>query len=269
MIKYLRKKLGQFRYINHPGQVWRYFFSPIKSIELAITYNCNFRCKGCYAADLRKPIMLTKKQILDFVYEYKPMHINLTGGEPMLHPHLFDIIKEIPNSVVKSMVTNGSLLKEEDIYKLKESGLNTIQISFGINYPVDNLSKAYLCKKAGLNVCLSVTNTNKNKKFIETAIKESELYNYHVLFNLPSGELMDDFDRETYFKYRDHPLVREDNMFWAGRDKCPAGTKKIYITAFGTLMPCDRLHKVYNTYEEMREEFKHNCVYCTRWGNLK
>jgi MoaA/NifB/PqqE/SkfB family radical SAM enzyme len=270
MLGYFKKKLGQRRYVKNLGQVYRYLFSEVKSIEIAITYACNFHCKGCYAGDLRENVMLSKEEIKKIVDKYRPMHINITGGEPMLHPKIYEIISEMPKSVVVSMVTNGSLLNEEKIKKLKRCGLNTIQISYGKNYPwLHNLQLACYAKKAGLNVCLSVTNTKENKDYIEQAIDISEKKGYHVLFNLPHGILEKSFDKETYFKYRNHPLVREDNMFWKGKDKCPAGTKKIYITAKGELMPCDRLHKVYNSYEEMKKEFKHNCVYCTRWGNLK
>ena len=31
-------------------------------------------------------------------------------------------------------------------------------------------------------------------------------------------------------------------MFWSGRDRCPAGTQKIYITNDGDVMTCDRIH---------------------------
>ena len=222
-LKFLRKRIGQVRYVKRPGQVWRFFFSKVKSIEIAIIWACNFKCPGCYAEDLKNPkTFLTKEQVVGFIKKYKPMHVNLTGGEPLLHPELYGIIREIPKSVVISLVTNGSLLNEEKVKRLKEAGLNTIQISFGKNYPLDNLEKAKLAKKAGLNVCLSVTNTFENKGHIIKAIKFGEENNIHILWNLPMGILEKQFDKETYFKYRNHQLVREDNMFWAGRNKCPA-----------------------------------------------
>jgi len=263
------KRLRQLRYIKNLGQVWRYFTSEIKSIELAITYNCNFHCKGCYAADLKEQIFMPKEQVLKILEQYKPMHVNLTGGEPLLHPDLLEIISGISKSVVVSIVTNGSLLTEEKLLSLKEVGLNTIQISYGINYPIlHNTSLAIKAAEIGLNTCLSVTNTFSNKEIIKLAIQYSSKYNWHVLFNLPYGDLEKEFDKETYLKYRNNPMVREDNMFWNGKDKCPAGTKKIYITAKGELMPCDRIHEVFNSYEEMKEYYKRNNIFCTRWGDL-
>ncbi len=269
-LKFLRKRLGQVRYVKNPMQIWRFFFSKVKSIEIAITYACNFKCPGCYAEDLKttKPTMLSKEMVLGFIKKYKPMHVNITGGEPLLHPQIYEIIREIPKSVVVSIVTNGSLLNEEKIKKLKKAGLNTIQISFGKNYPWENLEKAKIAKKYGLNVCLSVTNTKKNKEYILAAIRAAEKNDYHVLWNLPSSFIMKNFDSETYFKYRNHPRVREDNMFWAGRNVCPAGRQKIYITAKGELMPCDRWHKSYPDLESMRKDFQGKKVWCSRLGDI-
>lgn len=267
-LKYLRKKLGQARYVKNLGQVWRFFFANVKSIELAITYACNLKCPGCYAEDLKHATMLSKEQVIKFLKKYKPMHVNLTGGEPLLHPQLYGIIKEIPKSIVISLVTNGVLLNEEKINKLKRAGLNTIQISYGKNYPRENLEKAKLAKKAGLNTCLSVTNTFSNRQYILEAIKFGEKNKIHVLWNLPSDSLVKDFDREIYFGFRSHPLVREDNMFWAGKNKCPAGREKIYISAKGELMPCDRFHKVYSDLKSMRKDFQNKNIWCARLGNI-
>lgn len=265
----IRKYLSQLRYIKTLGQVYRYFTSEIKSIELAVTYNCNYKYKGCYAADLKENIFMPRETVKEIIKKYKPMHVNLTGGEPLLHKDIFNIIDGISNSVVVSLVTNGSLISLTELKLLKYRGLNTIQLSYGKNY--DIIKNGYLAFEAqnlGLNVCLSVTNTFENKQYIEDAISISSFYDYHVLFNLPYGDLEKEFDVETYKKYRNHPVVREDNMFWNGYNKCAAGTKKIYITAKGELMPCDRIHKVYNSYEEMKREYKNNNVYCSRWGNI-
>ncbi|MBU0957487.1 MAG: radical SAM protein, partial [Nanoarchaeota archaeon] len=268
--EFFKKRLGQIRYVKRPSQALRYFTAKIKSIELALTFVCNFKCAGCYAEDLKtkKPTMLSKDQAVGFIKKYKPMHVNLTGGEPLIHPEIYNIIKEMPKSVVVSLVTNGSLLTKDKIKKLKDAGLNTIQISFGKNYPWDNLEKAKWAKEAGINACLSVTNTTTNKKHILAAIDYAEKNDIHVLWNLPAFGLVKHFDKETYFKYRNHPRVREDNMFWAGRNRCPAGREKIYITAKGELTPCDRWHKVYPDVKTMRKDFKGNKVWCTRLGDL-
>ncbi|MDD5133566.1 MAG: radical SAM protein [Candidatus Nanoarchaeia archaeon] len=266
MLVRLRKMFGQRRYLKRPSQIINYFTCKVKSMELAVTYACNQNCPGCYAGDLKDPAFLTQEQVKDIVKKYKPFHINITGGEPLLRKDICEIIEAIPKGVVVSMVTNGVLLTEEKLRNLKKAGLNTLQLSYGKNY----INKLDIVRSAakGINVCLSVTNTKPNREYIEQAMIEARKSNWHVLWNVPSGSLVKLFDRETYFKYRNDPIVREDNMFWAGWNTCPAGKHKIYVTAKGELMPCDRLHKVYPDLKTMRKDFK-NKVYCNRIEDLK
>ncbi|MFC1685699.1 radical SAM protein [Nanoarchaeota archaeon] len=263
----LKKLWGQKRYLKRFSQITKYFTCRVKSMELAVLYACNQNCPGCYAGDLKSPAYLTRDQIREIMRKYRPFHVNITGGEPLLRKDIFEIIEGMPKGVVISLVTNGKLLTKEKLRKLKKAGLNTLQLSYGANY--DNNLEVIKSKAArGVNICLSVTNTKKNKKYIEQAIKEAKLNKWHVLYNLPSGSIAKNFDRETYFKYRNNPLIREDNMFWAGWNKCPAGNEKIYVTAKNELMPCDRLHDVYPNLKTMRKEFKRK-PWCSRLGDVR
>jgi len=283
----IRKRLGQLRYVKNPLQIWRLLFSRVKSIEIAVNYVCNKKCPGCYARNLRadqEKMFLTPKDIKEICEKYKPAHINITGGEPMLNPKLFEIIQTIPKSIIVSMVTNGDLFKNPPdvidfeteidyikLWNLKSSGLNTIQISYGSNYNcIWNKELAKYSKREGLNVCLSVTNVYKERKHILQAIRIAEENGYHVLFNTPGVGMEDQFDYQTYFTYRSHPLVREDNMFWNGADVCPAGLKKFYISADKSIYPCDRLHdEKYSSYKEMRKQYKGlKKVYCRRYCKM-
>jgi hypothetical protein len=49
---------------------------------------------------------------------------------------------------------------------------------------------------------------------------------------------------------RYHPRCREDNLFWSGKDRCPAGTHKLYLTNDGDVMTCDRIHAIYGNVKE-------------------
>lgn len=267
-------RLNQLRYLKHPGQLWRVLFGRVKSIEVAILYACNKKCPGCYAANLRadqEKIFIRPRDIMDMCEKYKPAHINITGGEPMLSPYIFDIINLIDKSTVVSMVTNGDLIGIEQLELLKKCGLNTIQLSYGSNY---NMNRNELVAKwsscVGLNVCLSVTNIYKERENIKKALKICEENGYQLLFNTPGCGLEPEFDFPTYFTYRNNPVVREDNFFWAGNNVCPAGVQKFYITADKSIYPCDRmLHKKWNSYEEMREYFKKKRkVYCRRYEHI-
>ena len=246
--------------------------------------DCTRQCPGCYVRNLREEqrhIRLTPEDVKEICDKYKPAHLNITGGEPLIHPQILDIIRNVPKSIILSLVTNGDMfwktVERENLsipqfdFKfltdLKKAGLNTIQVSYGYNYDfIGNESVAYYAKKAGLNVCLSVVNIYKEKDLITKALSLCEKYGYHLLFNTPGVGLETEFDGFTYLTYRSHPLVREDNLFWNGKDICPAGIKKFYITADKSIYPCDRMHnKKYASYEEMRNEYKKKKpTYCRR-----
>lgn len=279
---YLIKKLGQLRYIKNPLQIFRIVTSRVKSIELAINYVCNRAsiCKFCYARHLRedqKKVFLDENDVKEIEKKYHPAHVNITGGEPMMNPNIYKIIKAFSKSTIVSMVTNGDYLVSGDYVKnnklreLKKAGLNTIQISYGTNYNMkSNEILAKACKNKGLNVCLSVTNIYQERDNIKNAIRIAEKEKYHVLYNTPGCSLEDQFDYQLYFTYRNHSLVREDNLFWNSRDTCPAGVQKFYISADKSLYPCDRMtDKKYESYDEMRKEFSSKRkVYCRRYEQM-
>jgi MoaA/NifB/PqqE/SkfB family radical SAM enzyme len=70
--------------------------------------------------------------------------ITISGGEPLLHPELDDIIRQIRrNGIIASMITNGYLLTAERIQRLNRAGLEHMQISID-NVMPDEVSKKSL-----------------------------------------------------------------------------------------------------------------------------
>jgi len=61
--------------------------------------------------------------------------IDLSGGEPMLHPDLDEIIRRIRHQgILAGLLTNGYLLTAARIERLNHAGLDRLQIS------IDNAS---------------------------------------------------------------------------------------------------------------------------------
>jgi MoaA/NifB/PqqE/SkfB family radical SAM enzyme len=70
--------------------------------------------------------------------------ITLSGGEPLLHPELDEIIKAIRrNATLSGLITNGYLLTADRIRKLNDAGLDYLQISID-NVMPDEVSKKSL-----------------------------------------------------------------------------------------------------------------------------
>jgi Radical SAM superfamily/4Fe-4S single cluster domain len=68
-------------------------------IEIDITYACNLRCYNCNRSSTQLPAgeNISVEQIEKFVAESKQKNrkwkkIRILGGEPTLHPHIFDIL---------------------------------------------------------------------------------------------------------------------------------------------------------------------------------
>jgi len=70
--------------------------------------------------------------------------ITISGGEPLLHPELDDIIRVIrKNATLAGMITNGYLLTAERVKRLNDAGLDYLQISID-NVMPDEVSKKSL-----------------------------------------------------------------------------------------------------------------------------
>jgi MoaA/NifB/PqqE/SkfB family radical SAM enzyme len=249
----IRKRLGQIRYIKRPSQIIRLLTTKVKSLEIAITTKCNQHCQFCYARNF-KTNKMTVQRYKYILYDLKPFHVNIQGGEPLLCPEVLEYIKATPKEIVLSLVTNGSLLTMDMADNLKAAGLNTIQISWGSWHKSDPTIAKY-CKFIGLNVCLSVVNSKEQRRWVNAAVECAKLNGFHVLFNVPSCGWDKTFDDATYFRLRDHPVVREDNFFWAGKNKCPAGVEKAYISADLKFHPCDRLHQPFDSFKALKKHY--------------
>ena len=70
--------------------------------------------------------------------------ITISGGEPLLHPDLDEIIRAIRNhGAIATIITNGYLLTPERIQRLNRAGLEHLQISID-NVMPDEVSKKSL-----------------------------------------------------------------------------------------------------------------------------
>jgi MoaA/NifB/PqqE/SkfB family radical SAM enzyme len=107
---------------------------------------CNLACTYCNEYDdYSKPVPLdTMLHRLKLLGDLKTGVITLSGGEPLLHPELDDIIRGIrQNATLAGLITNGYLLTADRINRLNEAGLDYLQISID-NVMPDEVSKKSL-----------------------------------------------------------------------------------------------------------------------------
>ena len=107
---------------------------------------CNLACTYCTEFDdFSAPVPTqTMFQRVDKLADLGTSVITISGGEPLLHPELDDIIHRIRrNRMVAGMITNGYLLVPERIKRLNRAGLEWLQISID-NVMPDDVSKKSL-----------------------------------------------------------------------------------------------------------------------------
>jgi MoaA/NifB/PqqE/SkfB family radical SAM enzyme len=107
---------------------------------------CNLACKYCNEYDdFSKPVPIDLMfRRVDKLGELGTSVVTISGGEPLLHPELDEIIRRIrTNGSVAGMITNGYLLVPERIERLNKAGLEWLQISID-NVNPDDVSKKSL-----------------------------------------------------------------------------------------------------------------------------
>jgi MoaA/NifB/PqqE/SkfB family radical SAM enzyme len=81
---------------------------------------------------------------IDKLAELGTTIISMSGGEPLLHPELDDLIARVrSHGCISGMITNGYLLVPERIKRLNRAGLEHMQISID-NVKPDDVSKKSL-----------------------------------------------------------------------------------------------------------------------------
>src|SRR5712672_812136 len=107
---------------------------------------CNLACTYCNEYDdFSDPVPLDEMlRRIDDLGRLGTSVITISGGEPLLHPELDQIIARIRKTgAIAGMITNGYLLMPDRIERLNKAGLDHMQISID-NVMPDEVSKKSL-----------------------------------------------------------------------------------------------------------------------------
>jgi MoaA/NifB/PqqE/SkfB family radical SAM enzyme len=110
------------------------------------TRRCNLSCTYCNEYDdFSKPVPVDAMyQRIDKLAALGTSIISMSGGEPLLHPDLDDLIARVrSHGCISGMITNGYLLMPDRIKRLNRAGLEHMQISID-NAKPDDVSKKSL-----------------------------------------------------------------------------------------------------------------------------
>jgi len=102
------------------------------SAHLDITYRCNERCEHCYLEHDDKGEMTTAEifDILGQLADAGVFFLVISGGEPLLRRDFFPILERARSLLFNvKLKTNAVLIRENEARRLRELGVEQIQIS--------------------------------------------------------------------------------------------------------------------------------------------
>lgn len=116
------------------------FLNTPLTINLSLSYRCNFNCNHCYSREQTNETELTfdqHKKVIDILSQWKVPFLNLGGGEPLVVPYLFDYVRYASSKGLHvSMNSNGFLIDKEKAKEIKLSGFKSVGIS--IDSPIED-----------------------------------------------------------------------------------------------------------------------------------
>jgi heme b synthase len=167
----------------------------------------------------------------------KPVII-LTGGEPLLRPDIFDLARYGTDKGFRMvMATNGTLMTEEAVQKMKASGIQRISVS--LDGPSSETHDAFrkvkgafesslkgieLAKRGGLEFQINTTITQMNLHLIADILKlavDLGAVAHHIFLLVPTGRGKELQDQEISALDYEKTL----NWFYEQRERVPLQLK--------------------------------------------
>jgi radical SAM protein with 4Fe4S-binding SPASM domain len=189
------------------------FLSAPASVDVFITSRCNLNCVHCFSGrDRAKQAELSLndlKSIFSQLEQMGVLEVRINGGEPLLHREIAKILPTLSEKRFRKVIlTNGTLLNEEILILLKDSGtIPTVSLDDseeaehdlfrGVKGSYERTIEALkLLQKHGIqygiNCCLHRRNLNRHQDIINLAVKYGA---YRIAF----------LDLKQVGRMKDHP----------------------------------------------------------------
>ncbi len=255
-----------FEYFRKVTTANKILFSP--SIE--VTDVCNANCIFCYRGEesnqtIRDSLDLVEiERIASEMADLGAFNVLISGGEPLCHPDIKQIIKTIRSKgFAVTIVTNGVLINNSLVKVLKEQVVSNVIVSMhSIDKEVYNqmmgfhgeilsrvITNVHKLIEAGISTQVSAVLTHLNiDGFVELA-HYWEKYGVHVNWQrlvptidgsnrnlLPSFSQLEGFFR--FLGKENIPRQKPGKSF-----KCSAGMNGMAVSASGSVIPCPFLRK--------------------------
>lgn len=250
--------------------------SGLHTITISILDEFCLSCHYCSQnAPVGKSVMIEFskiKEILLEAYELGARYFGVFGGEPMLHPNIFEIIEYAYQIGYRKvyMFTRATLITYEKAKKLRSVGIDTLQVTVDSHIPsqYDSIVGVkgsfnrmyrglYYLQNVGINVFLKMIISKQNIENISESIKffrDAGIKSFGLEVVVPVGRA--DFDilpteqqidrlKEEISEITSLYPDLEFNLTYLkyGTPKqCAGGITSIFVYADGETGPCDKAH---------------------------
>ena len=270
---------------GHPQAAGAAGAPPLRLIAWEVTRACNLACKHCRAEACLDPWpgeFDTKdaKALIDTFPETGSPIIIFTGGEPLLRPDIFELVRHARSHDLRCvMAPNGTLITPENAREIKASGIARCSISIDAPTAADHddfrgvpgafegaLRGIEYLKSAGMEFQINTTVTRHNMGNFKEIFKLAEKLGaaaWHIFLLVPTGraaqlgaeiitakeyeEVLNwfyDF-RKTIMRQRakaEGVAVTPDTFGMDAMTRgCLGGTGFCFISAIGQVQPCGYL----------------------------
>lgn len=256
-------------------------------VQLVVTRRCNLSCGYCNEFDDRSSPVPTETLLarIDKIAELGALAIEFTGGEPLMHPNLVDLVAHATKRgfVQRKLITNAYLLAPEKVRELDRAGLTHMQISLDGAKPNDVTVKVlkplerklmHVKENAGFTVTLSAVVGAAPPDEVREVIAFAEANGFRprvLLIHDGDGQLELSPDNRHLYAEIQARLGRRwkqagnyrSRLLETGRApfKCRSGSRYLYVDEFGMVRWCSQTRgdwgKELMSYgiDDLREQF--------------
>lgn len=244
------------------------YFPPF--LYVSIINSCNLRCQGCWvdvAHDRQTIDLAAMNRLIEEAKEMGNRFFGIVGGEPFMHPELFEILESHPDCYFQ-VFTNGQFITPEKAQRLAKLGNVTPLISVEGSEIVSDerrgrtgvFSKTMrgvqncLDAKVMTGVCTSVAKSNMEdlvtEKWVDRLIEMGVLYTWFHVYRPMGPDACPDLCltpeqqrrlREFVVEMRVKKPIAIIDAYYDGEGKalCPAATGiSHHINPWGDIEPC-------------------------------
>lgn len=238
--------------------------------QLVVTRRCNLACGYCHEYDAVSPPvdaeLLTRR--IDHAAGLGTLVITLTGGEPLLHPRLDELVARVAShAVVCTLISNGYALTREWVRRLNDAGLTLLQMSVDNMEPNEFSQKSWtqvrrkleLLKETArfsvsVNAVLGSSTLDQTRQVVQ-AVRDIGFFMTVGLMHdadgqiqpgLLGGQLTATYDElrsqshKSVFHRAGEGWERDMLRVGSAPFKCRAGGRYLYVDEFGLVSYCSQ-----------------------------